>query len=134
MVSRFDVSKMLLDRLKAMPLLPSLVINGDDIYQPNTGDTYFKEFNLFGETSSTDLDQASERLDGVYQVSIYTPTSNKQFHNLNLQDLLVKHFYKGLKITRNDSTLRIKTVDSTIPKRDGDWLKSFVSINYFVLD
>lgn len=112
MISNFKIAKALRDRAKVVADANSypLVTNGQN-YQNDADGLYIEESVLFGDDNSIGISDNSSNIQiGIYQLSVNIPKNKTKWTGLEVIDVLKASFTKGLELTHDGQTLRIKNL------------------------
>ncbi|MDG9780267.1 phage tail terminator-like protein [Metapseudomonas otitidis] len=79
-------------------------------FDPGAGETYLRSFVLPATTGSEDLEGAHRRYEGVWQVSVITPSGDGAIVKaLGIEDELAALFTNNLKMTKSGFDIYIRS-------------------------
>lgn len=132
MINEKAVSKALLDQLKTVIGLPSIVTDNGSNFTPNPDQPYVREFDLSGDTFSPAIPSAGyQRKDGIYQVDICVPKNKGKWSALDYCALVQAAFARGLRLASDK--LIIKETSRSAPRTDSTHYIITLSIGYTAL-
>lgn len=126
------ISAALDGHLNTMTGKPAIAWPNDD-YAPVIGTLYARPTNLAGDFGQITLGSSGQdRVDGIYQVDIFSPSGKGKLESMTMADLIADRFKRGTNITYSGLTLRIRGVSG--PKNaineDNGWFHTFIEITY----
>lgn len=132
MINEKAVSKALLDQLKTVIGLPTVVTDNGTAYTPNPDTPYIREFDLSGDTFAPPVNSNGyQRKDGIYQVDVLTPRNKGKWAGLDYCALIQVAFVRGLKLASDKVT--IKEISRSAPRTDSTHYIISLSIGYTAL-
>ena len=132
MINEKAVSKALLDQLKTVIGLPTVVTDNGTAYTPNPDTPYIREFDLPSDTFSPPLGaNGYQRREGIYQVDVLVPKNKGKWAALDYCALIQVAFVRGLKLASDKVT--IKEISRSAPRTDSTHYIISLSIGYTAL-
>lgn len=132
MINEFEVSKGLLDHLRAIPGLPEIATEGAE-YDPKEGKSYLREFDLSGSNESPTLSSDLEHKTGLYQIDVVTPANGGKWSALTIADTIKQGFSKSSFINYGGTRIFVVKKDRSGARREGAWYVVSVTITYSVV-
>jgi hypothetical protein len=138
MINKFSVAKALGDKLKDVCIDNSftLIPQGESIETSVTG-SYVRDFVLYGDDNPVGLDDASSDIMlGIYQINLLTPLTENGGKWVSLTNAVIIQtaFIRGLTLTHNSQSLRIKSTSLTQLSKTETHYVHVLSVNFSVID
>lgn len=111
MINYFDVSKAMLDYLRANTALD--VFTQGAQYEQSTLGTHLREMFMPSVVDKGIGKNASDKLTAIYQIDVLTPISQGKWANLNICDTIMALYPNGRQagINRNDMVITVNSCE-----------------------
>jgi len=110
MINKFDIAKALRNEAKTVSDANSYTLVGEgESFSPDPNTTYIEEFVLYGDDNPIGVaDNSSDIQIGIYQLNINVPKTQSKGAALVIIGVFETAFLKGLELTFNSQTVRMK--------------------------
>lgn len=134
MISDFEIAKSLLAKLKTVPGIPAISIDGEK-FVPTVGTPYIREFVLRGRNSHLGLANNSKEIqESIYQIDVLTPKGEGKWRNLKICKDIKTVFSYGLKIPCDGHKLMVLNCAVGPSRDERDFFVTSNSFDFIVVD
>ena len=133
MINYFDVSKAMLDYLRANTSLD--VFTQGAQYEQSTLGTHLREMLMPATVDKGVGKNASDKLTAIYQIDVLTPISEGKWSNLNICDTLMALYPNGRQssISRNSMVITVNSCELSQMMKTGTHIMYSIRVNIGVV-
>ena len=139
MISKFDLAQSLLDKAVSVSSDNNYtLIPFGEKYEPSASETYVTEYVIYGDDNSLGYSVESSDIQfGIYQLTIYTPKTEKgyQWKGLAMVDVYSREFSQGLHLaSKQGQQIEIIKASTSAPNLSKTHMAHVLSIRFNVIN